>query len=704
MSTANKLLRQFYGLETLNKEQEARDIDSPHFQARAFFEESVKSDSLPQLLARENSLVSDIRSYDNDLQSLVYDNYSKFLGASDTVRGLAQNISTLHDEMSHLKANLATVARRSDSISDDLETNRQKIQRLVGISRLLGRVEFISKLPAQLRACLKAEKYSAAVNVWTKVEQILSTQQHFPSFRRIHEECSSIMEDIWARIRGQMLNMDVSVSESVEYASLLAKLKTPLSTVCSQLAHHWFLVIDNTLEYGDVAEDPFEALANLRQLAVDDASLFISLYNEKLIPLETNESEKIKVDGIILDFMSNTFERVSQLLPMTTLFNLDCRQIGSYINMFVETMSKIATKQQISKYVHLVLQKYTEAKTNEVYNEYTASLSGLTGMTLYEQATARFIEVCTKLVDDFQLLVMTNYRECSHFLIQQVAMMFGKVFDYFKTNNAENALVYSVIACVFSEQSIPQVFQLLSNLDHDSPLQSLQEKVFADCKSVVSACLKRFVAYKRRITDALIMESMTKCNWRDVSDKPTAPSPMIRKFIEEIHAMNSEIADLLQLTKTQEEDPQLEVMNWQKRSVLKSTSFYQSNNTPTFYGIREEGIHQIDRLFTSVNRLHLSRDLEFDCQSIVASIIMYSLKTMLELVRVGYFSSEGFNQIQVDGYIIYYALNDKVDKQELFAALIDEIISSAGDRAIDPVPLTPHDLAAINTVFEKSII
>ena len=144
MTGLQKSLKQFYGLDAPDPEREARDIDSPHFQARAFYEESLQTDSLPKLLAKEQSLVSEIQSFDSDLQTLVYDNYSKFLGASDTVDSLSESISTMTDKMNHLRDNLTGVAKHSEEIGADLEPNRQKIQRLVGISRLLERVEFIS--------------------------------------------------------------------------------------------------------------------------------------------------------------------------------------------------------------------------------------------------------------------------------------------------------------------------------------------------------------------------------------------------------------------------------------------------------------------------------------------------------------------------------------------------------------------------------
>jgi hypothetical protein len=698
MSMANRLLREFYGLESPNKEQEVRDIDSPHFDAKSFFEHCVQTDSLPQLFARENSLVSDIRAFDSDLQALVYDNYSKFLGASETVRSLSTKITTLSEEMGQLKSNLTGVAQHSDEIGSALEPNRQRIQRLVGISRLLERVQFISKLPVQLRACLKTGKCASAVNVWTKVEGILVSQKHFPSFQKIHKECALIMEDINARIRSQMLNTDASVEDSIENAVLLVKLKVPLGLVCSQIVHHRFLLIDNTLEsdhLGDpIPEEPFAALSTLKEIVINDTALFIRLFREKLLGLDPDRDVQAKVNPVLQDFMGNTFDRISQFLPSKVLFELDCNKMGSYLSLFADLMSKIATEQQIAKHLHRVLQQYTEAKTMRVFDDFVATIGDKSGRELFDQATAQFTSSCGRLIGEFHVLAMLNHPECCHFLIQQMSLMFGRVFEFFTTTNPENALVYSVIASAFSEKDIPEIFEQLSRLDQDSPLQSLQEKTSRDCKAVVHTCLARFVSYRRQIGDRFIEEVITQTQWVAISNPPSRVSPAISRFCADLQALSAEILGLIPLTRQPE--PVAADMA-ALRGRLRSGSYTANSFAPTFSGARDDGIPHIDRLFMSVNRLHLSRELRFEARSIIGAIVMYSLKTFLEFIRLSCFSSHGFNQIQVDVYSLYSVFSEKVgdQDQELFAGLIEEIISSAADRTAEPRSLDREHLAAI---------
>lgn len=42
--------------------------------------------SLVELMDQEQGMVKDIRSLDSDMQTLVYENYNKFISATDTIR------------------------------------------------------------------------------------------------------------------------------------------------------------------------------------------------------------------------------------------------------------------------------------------------------------------------------------------------------------------------------------------------------------------------------------------------------------------------------------------------------------------------------------------------------------------------------------------------------------------------------------------
>ena len=672
-STAHKLLRQHYGLEPKDSAEEERDINSPSFNPHKYFTESISTDSVPNLIAKENTFLSEIKSYETELQTLVYGNYQKFLNASDTVQELNSNISELKIKMSDLNLHVETIARKNAQISQKLDPNRQKVARLVGISRLLQRVKFIANLPAQLNLCLEQEKYATAVNVWSKVETLLTTQLNYPSFHKIHQECSKIMEEIKTQIRGQMLNTDISVEDSVESALLLIRLKTPLSLICSQLAHHRFLVIDNTLEYEAISNDPFEALESLNKLVISDAKMFISLYREKLIPLEKDSTTK--VDGVLSDFMSNTFERISQFLPAQQLFSLSALKLADYLRKFDDLVKNVATPEQLSRHTHRTLQQYTEARTMEVYNGLEKMLKdGNDDTIVVETIISSITEPLLKLIDEFTSLAR-EHAECGQYLIQQIQLMLARVLKLFKVSNPKYALYLGLASTLLGEKELRNIFESVQRIEPDLPpvIGSLE----MDCKKTASFCLKNFIANKRQSIDAQLIEEINKFDW-STTKEPKEPSSVVIEFIKIIEEMHSQLIKVL--------DPRM------PRSPYKTSIF--GNGNPNFSGTRNAN-DVIASMFSSVNSLHLGKEISFDTAQIITSIAMYGAKTILELVRNQTFSRCGFNQIQIDCFYIYASLKEKVDSADTFGTLIEEITFSAAEASLEPVPLDITELSAI---------
>jgi hypothetical protein len=201
------------------------------------------------------------------------------------------------------------------------------------------------------------------------------------------------------------------------------------------------------------------------------------------------------------------------------------------------------------------------------------------------------------------------------------------------------------------------------------------------------------VDHKRVLLSAVFASGISQFRISSADQDPTGLSRFALTFSKEIFNINSEVSDLLCLIKPGLSDKQ-------QKGLPKSGSFY---TVPTFVGGRDESsVNQIDRLFTSVNRLHLSRMQElFDGPTIIGGIVMYALKTYLELIRLECFGNQIFNQVQVDGFVMYRILNDKMKEQELFAALIEEIISSAADRTVDPVPL---DVSVLERICSEVVV
>ena len=61
------------------------ELDKPGFNAENYVRDLLAKEGLEGILRVEAGLVSDIRGFDGERKALVYDNYSKLIGATDTV-------------------------------------------------------------------------------------------------------------------------------------------------------------------------------------------------------------------------------------------------------------------------------------------------------------------------------------------------------------------------------------------------------------------------------------------------------------------------------------------------------------------------------------------------------------------------------------------------------------------------------------------
>ncbi|KAI5776870.1 Vps51/Vps67-domain-containing protein [Geopyxis carbonaria] len=98
-------LRSFYQLTP-------SPLDTPHaFDAAAHLASLLETHSPAQLLSLENRLVTEIRGLDGDRKALVYDNYSKLIDATETIRRmrrsmepLAPTTRTMEPAVAHIEA------------------------------------------------------------------------------------------------------------------------------------------------------------------------------------------------------------------------------------------------------------------------------------------------------------------------------------------------------------------------------------------------------------------------------------------------------------------------------------------------------------------------------------------------------------------------------------------------------------------------
>ncbi|PSN42746.1 hypothetical protein C0J52_10673, partial [Blattella germanica] len=124
------------------------DINGQHFNPDMYLQKLLKECSLKQVMDQESEIVRDTQTLHSDMQTLVYENYNKFISATDTIRKMKSDFKKMEDEMDLLAANMDSITSFSEQISCTLQDTRQQITKLSGVHSLLKRLQFLFKLPA----------------------------------------------------------------------------------------------------------------------------------------------------------------------------------------------------------------------------------------------------------------------------------------------------------------------------------------------------------------------------------------------------------------------------------------------------------------------------------------------------------------------------------------------------------------------------
>ncbi|RDB26041.1 hypothetical protein Hypma_006656 [Hypsizygus marmoreus] len=120
---ARDLLRKHYGLGVgpppplPGKAADPMNLDSTAFDAKTYYEQLITTSSLPNLLKRENELLTEIRELDSERQSLVYNHHHELIAASDTISAMKTRAESLDADLDLLRAAFSEISRLSSEVA-----------------------------------------------------------------------------------------------------------------------------------------------------------------------------------------------------------------------------------------------------------------------------------------------------------------------------------------------------------------------------------------------------------------------------------------------------------------------------------------------------------------------------------------------------------------------------------------------------------
>ena len=173
-----------------------------------------------QIMDIESDMTQQIRALDSDMRTLIYENYAKFINATDTIKQMKTDFKQMEEEMTQLSDNMANITNfrwgshlkimfsrklgrlavnlveyamayvlmssnhfRSGKISSRLEDRRERMNKLSSVHGLLQKLQFLMDLPTTLKEKIDNGEYGQAVRVYQKARRVLEAYKDMPSFR-----------------------------------------------------------------------------------------------------------------------------------------------------------------------------------------------------------------------------------------------------------------------------------------------------------------------------------------------------------------------------------------------------------------------------------------------------------------------------------------------------------------------------------------
>jgi len=134
------------------------DLDNPDFDSNEYFLHLLKNNSLKQLVDKNLNIQSEIKSFDHDIQSMVSDNYSKFISSIDIVKRMKESIEGVELKMERLEESVNKINDLAQKVDNTLEIKRTEIKKLDLINRDLSGLKKLCEFPDVLKRELRNYK------------------------------------------------------------------------------------------------------------------------------------------------------------------------------------------------------------------------------------------------------------------------------------------------------------------------------------------------------------------------------------------------------------------------------------------------------------------------------------------------------------------------------------------------------------------
>lgn len=721
------------------------NIDGPCFSVDKYVASLLQYKSLEELVHRGNAMVSEIKSLDSDMQMLVYENYNKFISATDTIRKMKHRVEDMESQMMELEKNMSTISTASESVNSSLSTRRGELEKLNCDKKNLAKLQFVMDLPSRLQMCIREERYELAVQYFRKATSILDAVSGVASFKGIHDEAVIIMRGMGNMLNARLNDPELSPemlgsttrlllhlegNEELLLQEFLSRRRATLQQLFSSFPNP--LPKDEDLSEGLTTEKTEEdvAIVELHPPARDVAQLGEHIMPQ-LVQLHTSWQQLFVTDApqaAVLDSAAGSKPSLSAEKKETMLLDTMQELAGGYIDMCRRRLQEeqVDPEQLLQGLRQLML------ALQEVH--------ALVPQAKLLQQVTRVAEQLAKRAMDQQLQFLQQQ------LGEQVAALEsaeppakGLQELLLATGSAIAAHVQKALAA--TAPLLVPVCELLK-IRADGLAQHLVTRLAISLTEIARAALRTAADASGVVVRAGLCLYMVSTGVTQVPamlraqlaphglggtalgfDAPAmvqemqkAADVLLERFVElQAQKLSLEVSrrmhatEWLQCAAPREVTAMVGVLMEELRKMQSlaaqvlpaeqirpllpqgpyptSASAAQQSSRRHHAGAIQNDLQRMFAKKITFETFSASAGGKATIVSMASHVTKLMLKTLVEEVRLATFNREGFNQVQVDCGMLRWVLPAFVADEGAVLALLDEVVISCQERCLDCVPV-----------------
>lgn len=202
--------------------------DASHCDLDAEMRHMMMELRLPSLFDRHKQLASEVSALESDVHMIVYENYTKFMAATDIIKSMSTDMTGMDDEMKCLHDTIGTVVQQSNTINHRLRSQQLHLEEYNRMQLLLHKLKAIFQVPYKIEKAIDNGAIDIAAETYAEIAPLLRSYGDRAAIRTLAETVYILRDQIAHKLKNKLLTEPNEVSECV---LLLAKVDEPIESL-----------------------------------------------------------------------------------------------------------------------------------------------------------------------------------------------------------------------------------------------------------------------------------------------------------------------------------------------------------------------------------------------------------------------------------------------------------------------------------------